>query len=428
MARPDNAAIAEAESAHHVATDVASATAPHPAPPTDPLPPAADVAILRQRAQALLPEIGHDAAQREHRRELPYALARQVANAGLLTFRIPKAYGGPGGSVCDAIRFVMELATVDSNLAQALRPNFGLVEGMLAGHDNEAERQRWFDRLLAGHIVGNGGVERGGKHGAIQASIVRQGDHYVVNGTKYYSTGALYADWVSSIALDESGKETHFTVPRGRAGMELVDDFDTIGQRLTASGTTRFTNMRVEADEVRSSYFPRDRRNPVTPVFQLFLAATEAGIARNALNDAIWFARNKARPIKHSSAERSVDDPYVQETIGQIAAEVFAAEAVTLRAADAIDAAWADNLDNASLTQASIEVAQAQYFAVAAALKSAELAFDVGGASSCDRQYNLDRHWRNARTVAKHNPRQWKAAATGAWLLKDEPPPTTGLF
>ncbi|ABF10726.1 putative Acyl-CoA dehydrogenase (plasmid) [Cupriavidus metallidurans CH34] len=401
---------------------------PHPAPPGNALPPAADVAILRQRAQALLPRIAEGAAIRELQRDLPYAFAREVANAGLLTFRIPKVYGGPGGTLRDAIRFVIELAAVDSNLAQALRPNFGLVEGLLAAHDNEADRKRWFGRLLAGHIIGNGGVERGGKQGAIQATIVRHGDHYLVNGTKYYSTGGLYADWVSSIALDEAGKETHFTVPRERAGMELVDDFDTIGQRLTASGTTRFTNMRVETDEVRGSFLPRDRRNPVSPVFQLFLAATEAGIARNALNDAVWFARNKARPIKHSSAERSVDDPYVQETIGQISAEVFAAEAATLRAADTIDAAWADNLSNASLTQASIDVAQAQVFTVAAALKASELALDVGGASSCDRQYNLDRHWRNARTVANHNPRQWKAAAVGAWLLKDEPPPTTGLF
>lgn len=404
-----------------------AAVAP-PASTPQPLPPAADVTRLRQRAQALLPDIARDAAQRESRRELPLDFARQVANAGLLTFRIPKAYGGPGGSVRDAIRFVQELAAVDANLAQALRPNFGLIEGLLAGHDNEADRQRWFDRLLSGQIVGNGGVERGGKHGDIQATIVREGDHYIVNGTKYYSTGALYADWISSIAVDEAGKETHFTVPRDRAGMTLVDDFDTIGQRLTASGTTQFTNMRVAPDELRASYLPRDRRNPVAPVFQLYLAATEAGIARNALDDAVWFARNKARPIKHSSAQRSVDDPYVQETIGQIAAQVFAAEAATLRAADSIDAAWADDLGNASLTQASIDVAQAQYFAVAAALKSAELAFDVGGASTCDRQYNLDRHWRNARTVANHNPRQWKAAAVGAWLLKDEPPPTTGLF
>nr|WP_315597689.1 acyl-CoA dehydrogenase family protein [uncultured Cupriavidus sp.] len=410
----------------------ADAAALRDAPQLRPLP--VDMSVLRQRAQALLPDIALQAAQRESRRELPFDFARQIADAGLLTIRIPQAYGGPGGSVRDAIRFVIELASVDANLAQALRPNFGLVEGLLAGRDNEAERQRWFDRLLAGQIIGNGGVERGGKHGAIQATIVRHdaagtaAAHFVVNGTKYYSTGALYADWISSIALDEDGRETHFTVPRDRAGMELLDDFDTIGQRLTASGTTRFTNMRVEADEVRNGYFPRDRRNAVTPVFQLYLAATEAGIARNALNDAVWFARNKARPIKHSSADRSVDDPYVQETIGKIAAEAFAAEAATLRAADSIDAAWADNLSDASLTQASLDVAQAQYFAVAAALESAELAFDVGGASACDRQYNLDRHWRNARTVANHNPRQWKAAVVGAWLLKDEPPPTTGLF
>ncbi|RZT31387.1 acyl-CoA dehydrogenase family protein [Cupriavidus agavae] len=411
--------------------DLAARTAPtnaHPAPPGQPLPPAPDVATLRVRAAALLPDIAREAADRELRRELPYALARQVANAGLLTFRIPRAYGGPGGSVREAFAFVIDLAAADANLAQALRPNFALVEGLLAGQDNEAERRRWFDRLLAGQILGNGGMERGGKHGDVKTTIVPRDGHFVVHGTKYYSTGALYADWVTSIAVDEAGEETHFAVPRDRAGMALVDDFDTIGQRLTASGSTHFDQTRVEADELRPSPFSRGRRNAVTPVLQLFLAATEAGIARNALTDATWYARHKARPIKHSSAARSVDDPYVQETIGQIAAQAFAAEAAVLRAAEAIDAAWADGLGDAALTRASVEVAQAQYFAVAAALRSAELVFDVGGASTCDRQYNLDRHWRNARTVANHNPRQWKAAAVGAWLLKDEPPPTTGLF
>lgn len=102
--------------------------------------------------------------------------------------------------------------------------------------------------------------------------------------------------------------------------------------------------------------------------------------------------------------------------------------ATVLRAADALDAAWADRLGEAALTEASVAVAQAQYFAVEAALRASELAFDVGGASATDRRHNMDRHWRNARTVANHNPRQWKAAASGAWHLKGEGPPTTGLF
>ena len=105
--------------------------------------------------------------------------------------------------------------------------------------------------------------------------------------------------------------------------------------------------------------------------------------------------------------------PYVQETIGQIAALVFAAEATTLRAAEAIDAAWADRLSNASLTEASIAVAQAQYFAVDAALKSSEFAFDVGGASSCDREYNrtgtgaMPAPW--PTTIRASGRRRWSA-------------------
>lgn len=102
------------------------------APPGQALPAARDVAVLRQRASSLLSEIGREGREREQQRHLPYAFARKVANAGLLTFRIPKDYGGPGSSDRDAIRFVMELAAVDSNLAQALRPSFGLVEGLRA--------------------------------------------------------------------------------------------------------------------------------------------------------------------------------------------------------------------------------------------------------------------------------------------------------
>jgi len=114
--------------------------------------------------------------------------------------------------------------------------------------------------------------------------------------------------------------------------------------------------------------------------------------------------------------------------VGDISARAYTAEAVVLRAAESIDRAWAMNLDPHAVDQAAIEVAQAQYIAAESALKAAELVFDVGGASTTGRAHNLDRHWRNARTVANHNPRHWKAAAVGAWQLKGTPPPTSGLF
>jgi len=394
--------------------------------PTPPL----ELAELRRRAAALLPEIRKGAADRERERVLPHEQIRRIASEGLLNLRIPQAHGGAGASVRELIEFVIDVAAADSNVAQALRPAYLFVESLLAS-DDESVRQLWFPRYLRGEVFGNAGWEVGGANGAVTARIVREGDHYRVNGQKYYSTGALYADWISSVALDESGQEVRFSVPRDRAGLDLVDDFDAMGQRLTASGTTNLKDVIVHPEEIVPSLRQPSgpsRRSIVSPVAQLFLGAVEAGIARNALQDAADFARHHARPIKHSTASRSVDDPYVELSVGEISARAYAAEAVILRAAQSIDAAWAAGLEDAAVVRAAIDVAQAQYLAAESALKAAEQLFDVGGASTTVRTHNLDRHWRNARTVANHNPRHWKAAVVGAYRLKGTEPPNSGLF
>lgn len=388
------------------------------------------VAELKRRAASLLPELRQGAEERERQRILPHEPIRRIGSERLLTWRVPQSQGGSGASVRDVIQFVIDVASVDSNVAQALRPSFLFLEGLLAS-DDETARQRWLPHYLNGELFGNAGWEVGGANGAISASLVREGDHYRANGSKYYSTGALYSDWVSAVAIDESDREVRFMLPRDREGLELVDDFDAMGQRLTASGTTNLNHVRVDEEDIVPHHLfagGRSQRSIVTPYAQLFLAAVEAGIARNALDDAVAFARDHARPIKHSSASRSVDDPYVEFSVGEISARAFAAEAVVLRAADSIDAAWASGLEEGLITQAAIDVAQAQYMAAEAALKAAELLFDVGGASTTARKHNLDRHWRNARTVANHNPRHWKAAVVGAYRLKATEPPLSGLF
>lgn len=389
-----------------------------------------DLIELRRRTAALLPALRAAASGRERERQLPHEPVRRIAAEGLYTFRIPRSYGGTGATVQDVIRFVIDVAAVDSNVAQALRPGFLFIENLLSS-DDETGRQRWFPRYLDGAVVANAGWERGGASGAISSILVREDGHYRVSGTKYYSTGALYADWIQVTALNETGQEVRFIVPTDREGVERLDDFDAMGQRLTASGTTHLRNVRVEETEIIRSPLFRDgkaQRTIVTPFAQLFLGAVEAGIARNARDDAVDFARHHARPIKHSSASRSVDDPYVAHAVGEIAAQAFAAEAAVLQAAASIDQAWALGLPHDAVLQASIDVAQAQYIAANAALKAAERVFDVGGASATARTHNLDRHWRNARTVANHNPRDWKAAVVGSFHLTGAEPPLSGLF
>ncbi|MEH1013111.1 acyl-CoA dehydrogenase family protein [Micromonospora sp. CPCC 206060] len=389
-----------------------------------------DVAGLTARAETYLRTVAPGAAQRERERELPYRLVRDLAAARLGTFRVPTAYGGPGASIRQVMGFVLDLAAADSNVAQSVRPHFGFVEGLLRSPD-EQERHRWFPRVLAGDLFGLANGEIGAPNGVIRTRIRRDGDGYRIDGSKYYCTGTLFSDWVSVSAVDEVGERVTAVIPTDRAGITLLDDWDGMGQRLTASGTTTFDGVRVETEEetrARPVTGPDEPRSHVTAFQQLFLAAVEAGIARNAVADAVWFARERSRPIKHSSATRSVDDPYIQHAVGEMSARAFAAEAAVLHAADSIDRALAAEEPAGPLTAASLDVARAQFLAVESALKSAELLFDVGGGSATAREHNFDRHWRNARTVANHNPRYYKAGVVGAHLLTGAEPPTTGLF
>jgi alkylation response protein AidB-like acyl-CoA dehydrogenase len=140
-------------------------------------------------------------------------------------------------------------------------------------------------------------------------------------------------------------------------------------------------------------------------------AAVQAGIAARVLDDAVWWVRERARPIKHSSATRSLDDPYIRRTVGEIALRAQAARAVVLLAADTV----ADEGPGAGN-----HVALARVAATESALAAGVLLFDVGGGSITDRSLGLDRHWREART-ADTDARPWTLAEAGLHHLTGPP-------
>ncbi|MFG2222785.1 acyl-CoA dehydrogenase family protein [Streptomyces sp. NPDC048644] len=389
-------------------------------------------------SSALPPELSArlraDAAALEARRELPYKSVELVRDSGVGALRVPVEHGGRGGSLAALFRAVVDLAEADSNVAQALRPHFGFVE-LLISQGTETERERWFPLVAGGALFGNAASERGTAHpGEIRTRITADGEHFRVDGTKFYSTGSLFADYVVAIALDDEERRVRVVLPRDREGLELADDWDALGQRTTASGTTRLRQVRAFADEVAVDATARQRRTHLGPYYQLYLAAVHTGIAKAAVADAVEYAQDKARPVQHAGVARAVDDPLVQHTVGSIAALGYAAEAAVLRAADALDEALAvrgtDGVAGLpdALHDAAVQVSQVQVVAARAALDAGERLYDVGGASATLREHHLDRHWRNARTLASHNPVAHKARVAGDWLLNGTPPPLNGFF
>ncbi|KAB7752516.1 acyl-CoA dehydrogenase family protein [Mycolicibacterium phlei] len=384
---------------------------------------------------ARLPQIVADlqradaAAERE--RVLQYDAVQRLRHAGILSLRVPARYGGPGGSVRDVLGAVIQIARGSSNVAQALRPHFGFAERLLSNRATEVERVHWFPRFTEGLVFGNAITDGHGRSpSSAQTRVIADADGVLrLNGYKFYSTGTLFADLIAVSAVDADGLDVQVIVPADREGVELYDDWDGFGQRATASGGTRFTDVVVHPFEVTTVSDGKHLGHGTT-FLQLYLAAVTAGIAAAVADDAVTYVRTRARPAAHSLADSASGDPFVLQAVGDIAADAAAAGALVLAAADRIDALVDGGRENdaEALAELAVEVAKAQLVAERLALGAAARLFDTGGASATARALNLDRHWRNVRTIASHNPLAYKSYAAGNYAVNGVWPPANGYF
>ncbi len=384
-------------------------------------------------AHALSASLAAQSAQRDAERVLPHEVFQQVHRSGLLAARVPRADGGPGVDYRTLSQISTLLAKGDPNVAQALLPHHLTVEA-IALRGTPAQRRRYFAQVLQGAVFSGAIAERGTRFRTdIKTRLVPTGPgRYRLDGRKFYTTGGLMADWLRVVALDPHKQVVAALVPRDRAGVTLLDDWDGMGQRVTASGTTELVGVEVAEDEIIPPFQAEGAPwNYSSAGGQLMHCTIEAGIALAALDDAVAWARNGARPVRESGVERSVDDAYVQHTVGRIAANAHAAEATIARAAAAVDRAaeawWSGDAPHATLDalglDASIAVAEAKIISTQAALLAAEQLYEVGGASATLRSHNFDRHWRNARTHTTHDPVAYKYKAVGAYYLTGARPP-----
>lgn len=367
----------------------------------------------------------------ERERVLQYDAVDEIRRTGVLSLRVPQRYGGPGGSIRDVLSAVVHLASGSSNVAQALRAHFGFSERLLSNRATDAERAEWFPRINAGLLIGNAITDAKGRvPGSSDTTVLPDRNGVLrLNGQKFYSTGTLYADVIAVSAVDAAGNDVQVIVPTDRAGVELFDDWDGFGQRTTASGGSRFTDVEIAPVEV-TTVSDGDHLGHSTTFLQLYLAAVAAGIAAAIRDDAVEYVRTRARPAAHSVAARAAEDPFVLHAVGEIGTAAAVARSLVLSAADVLDALVDQGrvFDADALAEAAVAVAQAQLVTERLTLDAAQRLFDTGGASATARTLNLDRHWRNARALASHNPLDYKAHAVGNYLVNAVPPPANGYF
>jgi len=373
-------------------------------------------------ARELAAEFAAYAAARDLNRELPHEQVAEFYRSGLGAVIIPREYGGTGVSAATIAEIFATISAADPSLGQIPQNHTAFLE-LLRYSGDEPQKRKFFALALQGASFGNALAERHGKTTKdISTKLTRRGEDYVLNGQKFYATGALFSTFVPIGAVDDDGRIYRVVVPRNAPGLTIIDDWNGMGQRTTASGTVTLENVFIPADHVIQVHQFAASPNLYGATSQIIQAAIDLGIARAAMAETIAFVKTRARPWMDSGKDTAAEDPFIISQIGKLEISLHAAEAMLERAGETIDASRLA-LDAAAQTKSSIAVAEAKVLTTEIAIEATNKLFELGGTRSAMADLNLDRHWRNARTHTLHDPVRWKFYAVGNYHLNGAPPP-----
>ena len=359
---------------------------------------------------------------RERGRILPFEQVGWLREAGFGALRIPRQYGGYGLDERAAFARLIDLAAADPSVAHLFRGHFAVVEEQLAAPEGRL-RDKWLTRFGRGEVVGNASTEPGTPELGRRGTELREdpAGGWSVEGVKAYSTGTIFADWIDvSITqiVDGQPEQGAILVRRDQPGVEVLDDWDGFGQRLTGTGTTRFHAAGVEIEDLR---LRRDRLPWLTGVYQTVLLAVLAGISQTIVTEASIALQRRARVYSHGNTDLARDDPQLLQVVGEIAAQAHAARVLVedLGGRMTVLQALARQLpaEKIAVLAGELEIAvnKAQLVVGDLVPRAATRLFDALGASAVREGEALDRHWRNARTIVSHNPLAYRARGIGAF-------------
>jgi SfnB family sulfur acquisition oxidoreductase len=377
-------------------------------------------------AHRLAAAFAQGAAHRDRERILPFAEVADFSQSGLWAITVPAAFGGAELSYKTVAKITEIIAAADGSLGQIPQNHFSVMFQIRAV-GTPAQKSKMFGDVLRGARFGNALAELTGNAAHKFTTIMHKADGgYRIQGKKFYSTGALFADFISVGAVDEDNRRLTAIVPKDAPGLAVTDDWSSFGQRTTASGTVTLQDVFVPDENVLPIYLATERPIANGAVAQLIQAAIDSGIAVGALRDTKEIVRTIARPWRDAESDRAVDDPYTIAKIGRLEIDLHAAQALLMRAAGFVDRAVATPTDRA-VAEASVAVAEAKVLTTNIALEASSVLFELGGTRTTLAGQEYDRHWRNARVHTLHDPVRWKYNVIGNWYLNDAAPPRHGL-
>lgn len=320
------------------------------------------------------------------------SIVKKLGSLGFLGLTVPEEYGGSGGDHLAYCLVTEELGRGDSSVRGIVSVSLGLVAKTVAAWGDEEQKRQWLPRLTAGEAIGCFGLTEpgtGSDAGNLTTKAVRDGDSYVVNGSKMFITNGTWADVVLLFARtgDTPGHKgiSAFLVPTDTPGLTRRTIHGKLGLRGQATAEVVLEDVRVPATTLLG---PEGKGFSIAMSAlakgRMSVAAGCVGIAQAALDAAVGYAGEREQFGKSIAGYQ-----LVQELISDIAVDVDAARLLTWRVADLIDRG----------EDFATAASKAKLFASEAAVRAANNALQVFGGYGYIDEYPVGKLLRDARVM-----------------------------
>ena len=336
-------------------------------------------------------EVAPHAAAWDRAESVDLGIVAKLGKLGFLGLTIPEDYGGAGGDHLAYCLAVEELGRGDSSVRGIVSVSLGLVAKTILAHGSEEQRHEWLPRLCAGEALGCFALtepDSGSDAASLATSAVRQGDDWVLSGSKTFITNGTWAD-VALVFARSGGPGpkgiSAFLVPTRSTGLTRREIRGKLGLRGQATAELAFDGVRVPGGcrlgeegkgfSIAMSALARGRMS---------LAAGCVGIAEGCLRASVGYATERVqfgRPIASFQL--------VQELLAEMAVETDAARLLVWRVADLVDRG----------RPYATEAAKAKLFASEAAVRAANAAVQVFGGYGYIDEYPVGKYLRDARVT-----------------------------
>ena len=322
--------------------------------------------------------------------EFPLAVFKQMGELGLMGVLVPEAYGGSGLSYLEYSAIIQEIAKVCGSIGLSLAAHNSLCTGHILAFGNEAQKQKYLPKLASAEYLGAWGLTEantGSDAGNMKTTAVKDGDHWILNGTKCWITHGKTGD--VAVVVCRTGEprakdnSTAFIVDRGTPGFQAGKKENKLGMRASETTEMIFDNCRIpdtqRMGEVGSGF---KQSMKVLDGGRISIAALSLGIAKGAYEAALQYAQERYQFDKPIAQFQGISFK-----LADMATEIAAAELL-------INQACYLKMQGLPMTK---EAAMAKYYASEVSVKVSTDAVQIFGGYGYTKDFPVEKFYRDSK-------------------------------